>query len=147
MATFNTGMGLSLYTHYIFSTKVFIFPTICKFDHSFYSERLRILDTQTPTCKNNALLIMPPTGRCWRGILVSGCPSVHQEPCMLGFWNFIYEFLMEKKLMHIFFLSELSPLWSYAPLKKSKRNLMHAVSYEPYMLGFWNFIYGFLMEK
>ena len=23
-------------------------------------------------------------------------PSVRQEPCMLGFWNFIYEFLMEK---------------------------------------------------
>ena len=25
--------------------------------------------------------------------------------------------------------------------------LMHAVSYEPCMLGFWNLIYGFLMEK
>ena len=25
--------------------------------------------------------------------------------------------------------------------------LMHAISYEPSMLGFRNFIYGFLMEK
>ena len=39
------------------------------------------------------------------------------------------------------------PFWSYAPLKKSVWNLMHAISYEPYMLGFWHFIYGFSMEK
>ena len=39
------------------------------------------------------------------------------------------------------------PFWSYAPLKKSEWNLMHAISYEPCMLGFWNFMYGFLMEK
>ena len=24
---------------------------------------------------------------------------------------------------------------------------MHAISFEPFMLGFWNFIYEFLMEK
>ena len=34
------------------------------------------------------------------------------------------------------------PFWSYALLKKSEWNLMHAISYEPYMLGIWNFIYG-----
>ena len=28
------------------------------------------------------------------------------------------------------------PSWSYDPLKKPERNLMHAVSYEPCMLGF-----------
>ena len=39
------------------------------------------------------------------------------------------------------------PFWSYTPLKQSEWNLMHAVSYEPCMLGFWNFIYGFLMEN
>ena len=33
------------------------------------------------------------------------------------------------------------PFWSYALLKKSEWNLMHAISYEPCMLGFWNFIY------
>ena len=43
-----------------------------------------------------------------------------------------------------FFFSCLSylPFWSYAPLKKSDWNQMHAISYEPCMLGFWNFIYG-----
>ena len=47
----------------------------------------------------------------------------------------------------LFFWSSCLPFWSYAPLKKSEWNLMHAISYEPCMLGFWNFIYGFLMEK
>ena len=28
------------------------------------------------------------------------------------------------------------PFWSYAPLKKSELNLMHAIPYEPCMLGF-----------
>ena len=37
--------------------------------------------------------------------------------------------------------------WSYAPLKKTEWNLMHAISYQPCMLGFWNFIYGFGIEK
>ena len=44
------------------------------------------------------------------GAYWQGCVSVHpsvlpavQEPCMLGFWNFIYGFLMEKYLTHIFF--------------------------------------------
>ena len=32
------------------------------------------------------------------------------------------------------------PFWSYAPLKKSEWNLMHAISYEPCMQGFGNFL-------
>ena len=30
-------------------------------------------------------------------------PTISQEPCMLGFWNFIYGFLMEKSLHTFFF--------------------------------------------
>ena len=37
---------------------------------------------------------------------------------------------------HFFSCPSYLPFWSYAPLKKSKRNLMHAESYEPCMLGF-----------
>ena len=92
-------------------------------------------------------LLRPQLWRSGWGILVSVVcmcvrPSV-QEPCMLGFWNFIYGFLMEIYLTHIFFFSCPSylPFWSYAPLKKSKWNLMHAISYELCALGFWNFIY------
>ena len=48
---------------------------------------------------------------------------------------------------HCFICPSYLPFWSYAPLKKSEWNLMHAISYEPCMLGFWNFKYGFLMEK
>ena len=48
---------------------------------------------------------------------------------------------------HLFSCPSYIPFWSYAPLKKSEWNLMHAISYEPCMLGFWNFIYGFLMVK
>ena len=55
--------------------------------------------------------------------MLSGCPCVgasfRQKPCKLGFWNFIYGFLMEKYLTHVFF-SCLSyrPLWNYALLNK-----------------------------
>ena len=45
-------------------------------------------------------------------------PSVNQEPCTLGFWNFIYLFFMEKYLTHIFFLSELSPFLELCPFEK-----------------------------
>ena len=35
---------------------------------------------------------------------------------------------------HFFSCPSYLPLWSYAPLKKSEWNLMHAISYEPCML-------------
>ena len=55
---------------------------------------------------------------------------------------------LEKYCWHTFFSSpSYLPFWSYAPLKNSEWNVMHAISCEPCMLGFWNFIYGFLMEK
>ena len=74
-------------------------------------------------------------------------PPVHQEPCMLGFWNFIYDSSWKNSWHTVFSWPGYLPFWSYAPLEKSEWNLMHAISYEPCMLGFWNFIYGFLMEK
>ena len=55
------------------------------------------------------------------GLSVRPCvhASVRQEPCMLGFWNFIYGFLMEKYLTHVFFsLSELSPFLELCPFEK-----------------------------
>ena len=53
------------------------------------------------------------------GFCLSVCPSVCQDPCKLGFWNFIYGFLMEKYLTHIFFsCPNYLPFWSYAPLNK-----------------------------
>ena len=69
---------------------------------------------------------MPQLRRSWRGILVSGCacvcPCLHpsdQEPCMLGFWNFIYGFLMEKYLTYIFFLVRVISLSGVMPLWKN----------------------------
>ena len=53
--------------------------------------------------------------------MVSGCVCVHpsvQEPCMLGFWNFIYGFLMEKYLIHVLFLSKLCPFLELCPFEK-----------------------------
>ena len=49
----------------------------------------------------------------------------------------------------VVFLVRNISFWSYILCKKSEWNLMHAISYiyEPCMLGFWNSIYGFLMEK
>ena len=106
--------------------------------------------------------IMPPTSKKLRGhigfVLSVRAPvhpcfrsshflmhAISNEPCMLGFWNFIYAFLMEKQLTHIFSCPSYLPFWSYSPLKKSEWNLIQAICYEPCMLGFWNFIYGFLM--
>ena len=41
--------------------------------------------------------------------------SVHQVPCMLGFWNFIYGFLMEKifDTVQVISLSGVMPLWKH----------------------------------
>ena len=80
------------------------------------------------------LIIMPPTSKKLTGHIgfglsvrpsvhpsVHGCVhvSVRQKPCMLGFWNFIYGFLVEKYLTHVFFLVlSYFPFWSYAPLNK-----------------------------
>ena len=49
-------------------------------------------------CCSNFCIIMPPTSKLTGHIDYGLCvhPSVHQEPCMLGFWNFIYGFFMEK---------------------------------------------------
>ena len=44
--------------------------------------------------------------------------SVQEPSCMLGFWNFIYGFLMEKYLTHIFFLYELSPFLELCAFEK-----------------------------
>ena len=62
---------------------------------------------------------------------------------------YMYMDTSRKKKADMFFFSCPSylPFWSYAPLKKSEWNLMNAISYELCMLGFWNFMYWFLMEK
>ena len=63
---------------------------------------------------------MPPTSNKLTGHIgfrLSVCQSV-QEPCMLGFWNFMYGFLMEKYLTHVFFLVKLSPFLELWPFEK-----------------------------
>ena len=65
---------------------------------------------------------MPPISKMLTGHIgfrLSVHPSVRQEPCMLGFWNSIYGFLMKKYLTHVFFsCPSYLPFWSYAPLNK-----------------------------
>ena len=67
--------------------------------------------------------------------------AISYEPCMLGFWNFIYGFLMEKRLTCVFFscLSYLRFL-SYAPLKKSEWNLVSKIAQKVFELGAWNLV-------
>ena len=67
---------------------------------------------------------MPPTskklmGHIGFGLCVRTCvrPSV-QKLCMLGFWNFIYGFLMEKYLTHVFFLVRVISLSGVMPFEK-----------------------------
>ena len=54
--------------------------------------------------------LCPQLRRSWGGILLSGCASIRASICSSHF-------------------------------------LMHAISYELCMLGFWTFMYGFLMKK
>ena len=104
-----------------------------------------------------------PQLRGWRGILVSRCPCVHPFMCpFLTLFDachilwILHASLLKfhiriphGKLAEPYFFSCLThlPFWSYASLKKWEWDLMHAISYQPCMLAFWNFIYGFLMEK
>ena len=63
--------------------------------------------------------------------------------------NYLHLFIMpqtSKKLTgHIGFGLSVSPC--VRPRVRSSSFLMHAMSNEPCMLGFWNFIYRFLMKK
>ena len=96
----------------------------------FLNSNLQCQNLLFSLCLNNDILgnlrvnlLCPQLRRSWRGILVSGCPcvraSVRQKLCMLGFWNFIYGFLVEKHLTHVFYsCPSYLPFWSYAPLNK-----------------------------
>ena len=44
--------------------------------------------------------------------------SISLEPCMLMFWNFMFWFLMKKKVIRIFFLSQSSPILELFPFDK-----------------------------
>ena len=92
---------------------------------------------------------MPPTSKKSTGHIgfelcvrpsVQNMHGISYEPCML-----IYIWIPHGKIAdtHFFFflvrvisISEVMSLW-----KKSEWNLMHVISCEPCMLGFWNFIY------
>ena len=80
---------------------------------------------------------MPPTSKKLRehigfGLSVRSSKTVHAKVLKFHIW------IPHGKIIDARFFSCPSYLsfWSYAPLKKSERNLMHAISYEPYMLGF-----------
>ena len=86
-------------------------------------------------------LIMPPTSKKLTGILAD--PYLNARVFKFHLW------IPHGKIFDTRFFSCPSylPFWSNAPLKKSKWNLMHVISNELCMIGFWNFIYGFRMEK
>ena len=112
----------------------------------------------------DGVLLCPQLWKCWRGILLSGCPRVRDsvrpsrilmhavsyEPCMLGFSNFIYGFLMDQKLTDIFFFSSSSSpsyvrFWSYAPLKIRLKSCQQDIL-KLFDLGTWNLVnwYGMM---
>ena len=85
--------------------------------------------------------LCPQFRRSWLGILVSGCPcvracvrasrTVHARVFKFNIW-IPHGKIADTRL----FLGRDLPFWSYASLKKSEWNLMHAISYEPCMLVF-----------
>ena len=66
--------------------------------------------------------------------------AISYEPCMLGFWNFIYGFLIEKVTDPYFFLggvisySEIMPLW------KNQNEILSARDLENFALRAWNLV-------
>ena len=66
--------------------------------------------------------------------------AISYDPCMLGFWNLICAFLMEKKNYFLSELSPLSPLLELCPLKKSEWNLVSKISGKVFELGAWNLV-------
>ena len=101
-------------------------------------------------------LIMPPTLKKVMGhigfrlcICPSVCASISQSRTVHVRVLKFHIWIPHGKIAHtcLFSCPCYLPFWSYAPLKNSEWNLMYAISYELCMLGFWNFINGFLMEK
>ena len=58
--------------------------------------------------------------------------ATHYQLCMLGFWNFMYRFLMEKYLTHIFFLVQVIFLSGVMPLWKIQNEILSASYLEKY---------------
>ena len=87
------------------------------------------------------LTFLFPQLRSWWGILVCGCQSVHSRIVHARVLKFHVWNPHEKIFDTNFFLVRVVSLSGVMPpLKKIEWNL---ISYEPCMLGFWNFIYGF----
>ena len=89
--------------------------------------------------------LCPQLRRSWRGILVSCCAcvlrasgssrTVHASVLKLAYMDFS----LKNSWHTFFFLSELSSFLELCPFfKKIRMNLMHAISYEPCKLAFWN---------
>ena len=135
-----------------------IFP-LCELCHFLISYSMEVFRQWVP-CKHNSLykflpifmlflhIFMPPTSRkLWEhigfGLFVRSSKTVHARILKFRVW------IPHRTIVDVrsFSCPSFPPFWSYASLKKSEWNLMHAIPYEPCMLGFWNFIYGFLMEK
>ena len=129
---------------YFFLSELFPFLELCPFD------KIRM--------KSDACHIFEEVdGGGGGGILFSGCPcdrpSVRPSRFLIHLINrACYGFEISytdsswKNSWPTFFPHYL-PFWSYALLIKLEWNLMHCISYEPCMLWFWHFRYGFLMEK
>ena len=93
-------------------------------------------------------IILHPTSKTLTGHTGFGLSvrvSIQKRACHI-LWTVharvLYGFICFFFLDWVISLSGAMPLW-----KKSEWSLMHALCYEPCMLGFWSFIYGFLMEK
>ena len=71
--------------------------------------------------------------------------SITSEPCMLGFWNFIYGFFMKKYLTRVFFPIRIMPLsWVMALWKNIDETLSakYLKSYWKVLHELWPFITG-----
>ena len=90
---------------------------------------------------------------CFSGVCLFFLPSVtfvmHSitlKPCMLGFWNFIYGFLMKKIAdTYFFFSSGLFPFSQLWPFKENGWKLVSKISQKLLKLEPWKFVNGYVV--
>ena len=86
----------------------------------------------TDQCESTTCLRQCPSVRACVRSFVRSSKTVHARVLEFHIW-IPYEKIADTRL---FSCPSYLPFWSYAPSKKSKRNLMYAISYELFTLGF-----------
>ena len=110
----------------------------------FFPQKKRKINQQSLLSRKDWTYFAPNfeevDGAYWFGVkLASVCACVHSSRTKHSRVLKFHIWILHGKIAdaRFFFLSELSSFLELSTLHKSEWNLMHAISYEPCILGFW----------